>query len=193
MGFEILVFQVLQGVQGAAVSPHQLRAAVAEYLVAHHVFQSLDHRVVAHGSSLHHDMFPNLGIPDFEYLVEAVLDHRVGQAGGDVRYVRPFAQGLLDFGIHEDRAAGSQVAGRLGQDGFLGELGGGEAQGVGKGLDERAAARRAGFVQLDPVQDPVLDEHGFHVLASDIEDEIHFRAYLLGGRVMRQRFHHRQV
>ena len=78
MGFEIIVFQVFQGVQGAAVSPHQLRAAVAEYLVTHHVFQSLDHRVVAHGSPLHHDMFANLGIPDFEYLVEAVLDHRVG-------------------------------------------------------------------------------------------------------------------
>ena len=100
---------------------------------------------------------------------------------------------MLDFGIHEDRAAGSQVAGRLGQDGFLGELGSGEAQRVGKGLDERAAARRTGFVQLDPVQDPVLDEHGFHVLTSDIEDEINFRAYLLGCRVMRQRFHHRQV
>ena len=114
VGIEILVFQVFQSVQGAAVSSHQLRAAIAEYLVAHHVFQCLDHRVVAHGSPLHHDMFANLGIPDFEYLVEAVLDHRVSQAGGDVSYVRPFAQGLLDLGVHEDRAAGSQVAGSFG-------------------------------------------------------------------------------
>jgi hypothetical protein len=63
--------------------------------------------------------------------------------------------------------------GMLAADGRLGELLHGHAHGVGEVGDERAAARRAGLVEHDVLDDAILDLEALHVLPADVEDEVH--------------------
>ena len=128
-------------------------------------------------------------IGDLEHLVQGVLDHRVSQPGGDIADLGAFAQGLLDARVHKDRAARAQVVGRLRAAGQRGEIGDVVAHIAGKSFDEGAAAGGAGFIDLDVLDLPVLDEDGLHILPADIQDEGDLRVEGLGGAEMRQGLH----
>ncbi len=57
-----------------------------------------------------------------------------------------------------------------------------------KGLNERAAAGRAGFVELDAVNGVVLDLYAFHVLSADVQDAVYVRLKKGRGIIVRHCF-----
>ena len=63
------------------------------------------------------------------------------------------------------------------------------AQGLGEGLQKAAAARGAGFVEEDVADGTVLDLEALHVLAADVDDEVHIGHEVLGGGEVGHRLH----
>lgn len=130
------------GVQCASVGPHQFRHVAARYFRTGEQFQRPYDRIVAHGTSLHHyPVAQFFAFLQFQNLVEAVLDHRIGEPGCDIGHRSPFAEYLFHFGVHEDRTARAQVARPLGEACLRREIGDRIPQRVGECLDEGAAAR----------------------------------------------------
>ncbi len=130
------------GVQCASVGPHQFRHVAARYFRTGEQFQRPYDRIVAHGTSLHHyPVAQFFAFLQFQNLVEAVLDHRIGEPGCDIGHRSPFAEYLFHFGVHEDRTARAQVARPLGKACLRREIGDRIPQRVGECLDEGAAAR----------------------------------------------------
>ncbi|GFI51001.1 hypothetical protein IMSAGC020_02211 [Lachnospiraceae bacterium] len=62
-------------------------------------------------------------------------------------------------------------------------------QRLGKGLDEGAAARRAGFVEQYVVNGLVLDLDALHVLAADVQDTVHIRLKIGCGIIVGDRLY----
>ena len=75
---------------------------------------------------------------------------------------------LFYFGIHENRTACPKIDGVFGKQGGLCEIFHRIIQRFCEGLDKRAAARGAGFIQLDAVHSLIFDFDAFHVLAADV-------------------------
>ena len=114
----------------------------------------------------------SLGSRSLDDLEQRVFDDGIGQAGGDVTHRRAFLLRLLHAGVHEHRAAASQVDRVLGADGLLGERAHVHVHGHREALDEAAATRRARLVQHDVLDDAVAHAQALHVLAADVQDEL---------------------
>ena len=161
------------------------RAHVAGDVGAHgfHLRQLLEraqHGIVQKRAALHDHFRANVvRVADFDHLEQGVLDDGDGQARGDVAHGGAFLLSLLHAAVHEHGAAAAQIDGALGLDGSLSELGHAQVEARGEALDEAAAARAARFVQHDVVDHAVLHAQALHVLAADIEDELHARQHLL--------------
>ena len=178
------------GIQGATEGSHQLGDVAPDDLRTCQQLERTDHRVVAHGSTLHHDVPSQLrNVLQFQYLVETVLHDRIGQTGSDVVYRRPFAEHLLHLGVHEHGTPRTQVARTGGTAGRRSEVVRRIAQSIGKRLDERAAPRRTGFVDFDAVDDAVVHKDGLHVLAANVEDEGDIPVQVVGSHVMGNGLH----
>ena len=77
-----------------------------------------------------------LHLQDFE---EAVFDDGYGEASGDVTWVGVLAESFFDFGVHEDCAAGAEVARASGAACHFGEVGELDVHHSGEALEEGAA------------------------------------------------------
>ena len=112
-------------------------------------------RGVAHeGATLHHHVLADLiVVAQLDDLEQRVLDHRVGEARGDVADGGTLLLGLLHARVHEHGAAAAQVDGVLALHGSGGKLLDGHAHGVREVRDEAAAARGARLVQADVLDD----------------------------------------
>src|SRR5699024_7722040 len=64
---------------------------------------------------------------------------------------------------------------------------------LGEGLQEGPAAGGAGFVQKDVADGAVLDLEALHVLAADVDDEVHVGHKVLGGGKVGHRLHQAPV
>ena len=138
---------VVPGDQGRAESAHDAGDVRADRLAAGDLFKASQDRVVVEGAALHHDLASQLGgVGHLDDLEQRVLDDGIGKAGGNVGNLGPFLLRLLHLGIHENRAAGSQIDGMLCEQGRLREILHAVIQGLRKGLDEGAAAGGAGLV-----------------------------------------------
>ena len=126
-------------------------------------------------------------------LVEGVLHHADGEAGGDVLDAGAVLLGLLDAGVHEDGAAAAKVHGTVREEAQFREILHLIAQGVGEGLQEAAAAGGAGLVQEDVADGPLADLEALHVLAADVDDEVHLGEEVAGGGEVGHRLHHAVV
>ena len=163
-----------QAVQSSAVSAHQAGDIRPDDLHAHLLFKGAEHGFIIEGTALHHDLaaqFFRAGSAD--HLVQRVLDHADGQACGDVFDRSAVLLGLLHGGVHKDGATGAEVHRVLGKEAHLGKVRDGVAQGLGKGLDEGAAAGGAGLVEQNRIDRPVADLEALHVLPADVDDEVH--------------------
>ena len=89
---------------------------------------------------------------------------------------------------HEYRAAGTEVDGTLGQEGCLRKFLNGHLQRFCKGVEEGAAARRAGFVEQDVFDVAVFDAAALHILSADVEKKIDVRAKRGCGLIVGNRF-----
>ena len=140
-------FRPAPGKQGTAVGSHDFRDVAPVDSGAGQQFEGPDHRIILHGASLEDDVVPQvMGVLELQHLVQAVLDHGIGQTGGNVPDGDPFPEALFYLGVHEHRAPGTQVAGFLGFTGQFGKVADGIVQPLGEGFQESAAAGGAGFV-----------------------------------------------
>ena len=126
-----------------------------------------------------------LGVAQLNDLEQGILDDGIGQAGRDVAHRGAFLLRLLDARVHKDRAAATQVDGGLGMDSGIGERAHVHVHRDGKTLDKAAAARRAGLVEHDVLDDAVLDAQALHVLAADVQNELDARQERLGAAQVR--------
>ena len=111
-----------------------------------------------------------VGVLELDDLVQGVAHHRVRQARADLPHGGRLALSLLDRRVHEHRTAAAQVHRALGVQRGLGELTDLQAHRPGEGLQEGAAAGRAGLVDADGVDGVALDAQVLHVLAADVDD-----------------------
>ena len=155
-----------------------IRAHVAGDVGAHGIhacelFEGAKDRVVQERAALHDDMLANVvRVADLDNLEQRVLDDGNSQAGGDVANRGTFLLSLLDAAVHEYSAATAQVNGIFGRIGGFCEVGNLKVQAACEAFDEAAAARRAGFVQHDVVDDAVFDAQTLHVLAANVQNEL---------------------
>jgi len=174
--------------EGRAVGAHVSGNVGAHRVDAGELLEGTQHRVVQERAALHDDVVADVvRVADLDYLEQRVLDDGDGKARGDVADGGAFLLGLLHTAVHEHGAAAAQVDGTLGLDGRLRELRNVQAEAAREALDEAAAARAAGLVEHDVVDNAVLDAQAFHVLAADIEDELDVREHLAGTAQMGDR------
>ena len=100
---------------------------------------------------------------------------------------------LLDLRVHKDRTPGTQVCRFLGPDSFFLELLDVQADGSRKSGEEGPAAGGTGLIELDGVDDPVPDVHSLHILAPDVQDEVHIGVEIAGRPVVGDGLHLAQV
>ena len=174
-----------QGVKGTTEGAHQFRAVAPGDFTAGQKFNGTHHGIVAHGAALDHNVLAQNGsVFQFEHFVQAVFDHGIGEPCGNVVDCGAFPQHLLDFGVHEYRAAGAQITGCLGMACRLGKFMDTVSQRLGEGFHERPAAGGAGFIDFNPVNDLPVDENGFHVLPANVQDERDVLVQLAGCEVV---------
>ena len=178
------------GGESRAKGPHEPGDGGPGHVPAQFLLEGTEHGVVEEGAPLDHDVSAQVvGAGGADDLVDGVFDDGDGQAGRDILHRGAVLLGLLHRGVHEHGAAGAQVHRVLGQQAQLGELGDLVAQGLGKGLDEGAAARGAGLVEHDGIHRAVADLKALHVLAADVDDEVHVGVEVGGGLVVGHGLH----
>ena len=181
----------LYGVEGGAVGPHQTGDVGAHHLHPQFLLKGTEDGVIIKGTPLDHDVPPQFrGVGGPDHLVKGVFHHADGQPGGDILHAGPVLLGLLDAGVHKDGAAAAQVHRVLGKQAQVGKVLDGVAQRLGKGLQKAAAAGGTCLVEEDVVDGPVFDLEALHVLAADVDDEVHVGHELFGGGEVGHRLHH---
>ena len=94
------------------VSAHKASDIRANNLAAGQQLECAKNRIVKESSALNNDSLAQIrGILQLDDLIQGVTHDRVGQAGTDIAHICAFFLRLLDRGIHEDRAARSQIHG----------------------------------------------------------------------------------
>ena len=126
-----------------------------------------------------------LGVAQLNDLEQGVLDDGIGQAGRDVAHRGAFLLRLLDARVHKDRAAAAQINRGLGMDGSVGKCAHVHVHRHGEALDKAAAARRAGLVEHDVLDDAVLHAQALHVLAANVQNELDAGQERLGAAQVR--------
>ena len=162
--------------KGAAVGTHQFRHVASCHFGMGEQLKRSYHRIVSHRTSLYNDFASKILITmQFQYLIKTVLDDRVRDSGRNISYRSTLSEHLFHLRVHEDGAAGSEVAGSLRLAGELGKIAYRITHVVGKGLDECSAARTARLVEFHAHHSPFLNEDSLHVLSADVEDKADIR------------------
>ncbi len=180
----------MPGEQGRAVRAHQPGNVRAVDFVPEQVFHDPEQGVIEKGSALHQNPLAKFGrIPQAKHLVQGVARHGIAQAGGDIPDIGPFLLRLLDLGVHEHRAARSEIRRTFGEEGQSHEAIHVQPETSGKGFKKGPAARRAGFIQRHAGDDAVVGLEAFHVLPADINDVGAVRHEGAGRFQVRHGFH----
>ena len=125
------------------------------------------------------------GIGNFDDLKQCVLDDRVSETGRDIGDGCALLLRLFDVRVHEDRTAGAEVHGILCKECLFCKVLHGVAERLCEGLDEGAAARRAGLVQLHGVNGVILDADALHILTAYVKNTVHVGLKKGSGIVVR--------
>ena len=173
---------------GRAIRAHDACDVGTDDVAVQEFFHAAQHGIVVERAALHDDMVAERAhVLELHDLEQCILDDGERDARRDVSDLRALFLRLLDFRIHEDRAARAEVDRRFRADGQLCKLGRRHVQALGEVLDERAAARRARLVERDVADAAVLDEEALHVLPADVEHKRDLGAEFLRGTQMRKR------
>ncbi len=122
-GSLITVLIVFSGDQGGAESAHDTGDIGSYGLTARYFLEASQHRVIVKGTALHDDIAAQFrGVGYLDHFEQCVLDHGIGQAGGDIGDGSPLFLGLFYFGIHEHGTAGAKVDGMFGKKGRSGKI-----------------------------------------------------------------------
>ena len=167
---------ICRRMKGTAVGTHQFRHVASCHFGMGEQLKCSYHRIVSHRTTLHNDFASKVLITmEFQYLIQTVLDDRIRDSGRNISYRCALSEHLLHLRVHENGAAGSQVAGSLRLAGELGKIAYRITHVVGKGLDECSAARTARLVEFHAHHSPFLHEDSLHVLSADVQDKTHVR------------------
>ena len=159
------------GRQGRTECAHEPRDVRAHNLAPSLQFECAQHRVVEEGAALdHRELAEFVRVLELDDLVERVAHHGVRQAGGNVGHVRTLLLRLLDRGIHEHRAARSEVDRRRRFCCGLRERVDVRIHAGREGLKEGSAPRGARLVDRNRINHAVLDLQVLHVLTADVDD-----------------------
>lgn len=189
-GGSVVFIAGVPGDEGNSVGAHQAGHIGPDNMAVQQLFQCAEHGVIIEGAALNDDFCTQLGgIAETDDLVKGVLDDGIGKACRDICHGNPVFLGLADTGIHEDRAAGAEIGRMFGRKGDAGEFPDVHAQGMGKGIEEGAAAGGAGFVQQDIIHGTVLDAAAFHVLSADVQNGGYIGKEMTGASVVGHGFH----
>ena len=165
--------RAVTGEKRRAVGAHAAGDIGADDLAASEQLEGAQGGVAHEGAALDHAVLANLvKVAQLDDLEEGVLDHGVREARGHVANGRTLLLRLLDAGVHEDGAAATQVNGGLCGHGDLRKVLDAHVHGLGKALDKRAAARGAGLVEHDVLDDATAHLEALHVLAANVENEL---------------------
>ena len=176
----------IAGEQGRTVGAHAAGDVGTHGMNAGELLKRAQRGIGHKGAALDDHLAADLlGVAQLNDLEQGILDDGIGQAGRDVAHRGAFLLRLLDARIHKDRAAAAQVDGGLGMDGGIGERAHVHVHRHGETLDKAAAARRAGLVEHDVLDDAVLDAQALHVLAADVQDKLDAGQECLGAAQVR--------
>ena len=190
-GQQCALFQVqIPGGQGGAEGAHDPGDGGPGDVPAQLLLEGTQHGIVEEGTTLDHDVLSQLvGVGGPDDLVDGVLHDGGGQAGGDICHGGAVLLGLFYAGVHKHSAAGTQIHRLFGEQTQLGKIRDVIAQGLCEGLDKGAAAGGAGLVQQDGVHRPIADLEALHILAADVDDEVHIGLEVSGGLVVGHGLH----
>ena len=143
--------------QSRTKSTHQTGNVRASSIHTGDFLKGPENCLVVKGAALNNDMLAQiLGICKLDDLVERVFDDGVGKTCRNVGNRGSFFLGLLDVGVHEYCATGTQVNGSFCKQGFLCKALSGVTQAGCEVFYEGAAAGTTGFVQHDGIHSSVL-------------------------------------
>ena len=176
--------------EGNPVSSHEACHIGTDHMAVQKFFESPEDRIIIERTALDDHLISKVRrLAETDDFIEGIFDDGVGKAGRNIGHGNAVFLGFPDTGIHENRAAGSQV---YGVGGFQGNLREGldiHAQGLGKGIQEGAAARRAGFIQKDFIHGSIFDAAAFHILSADIQNGGYVGKEMLRPAIMSHGFH----
>ena len=163
----------IAGEQGRTVGAHAAGDVGTHGMNAGELLKRAQRGVGHKGAALNDHLAADLlGIAQLNNLEQGILNDGIGKTGRDIAHRGAFLLRLLDTRVHEDRAAAAQVDRGLGMDGGIGERAHVHVHRDGEALDKAAAARRAGLVEHDVLDDAVLDAQALHVLAANVQNEL---------------------
>ena len=176
----------IAGEQGRTIGAHAAGDVGAHSMNAGELLKRTQRGVGHKGAALDDHLAADLlGVAQLNDLEQGVLDDGIGQAGRDVAHRGAFLLCLLDARVHKDRAAAAQVDRGLGMDGGVGERAHVHVHRHGETLDKAAAARRAGLVEHDVLDNAVLDAQALHVLAANVQNKLDAGQERLGAAQVR--------
>ena len=176
----------IAGEQGRTVGAHAAGDVGTHGMNAGELLKRAQRGVGHKGAALDDHLAADLlGVAQLNDLEQGILDDGIRQAGRDVAHRGAFLLRLLDARVHKDRAAAAQVDGGLGMDGGIGKRAHVHVHRHGETLDKAAAARRAGLVEHDVLDDAVLDAQALHVLAADVQNKLDAGQECLGAAQVR--------
>ena len=176
----------IAGEQGRAVGAHAAGDVGTHGMNAGELLKRAQRGIGHKGAALDDHLAADLlGVAQLNDLEQGILDDGIGQAGRDVAHRGAFLLRLLDARVHKDRAAAAQVDGGLGMDGGIGKRTHVHVHRHGKTLDKAAAARRAGLVEHDVLDNAVLHAQALHVLAANVQNELDAGQECLGAAQVR--------
>ena len=176
----------IAGEQGRTIGAHAAGDVGTHGMNAGELLKRAQRGIGHKGAALNDHLAADLlGVAQLNDLEQGVLDDGIGQAGRNVAHRGAFLLRLLDARVHKDRAATAQVDRGLGMDGGVGERAHVHVHRDGEALDKATATRRAGLVEHDVLDNAVLDAQALHVLAADVQNELHAGQECLGATQVR--------
>ncbi len=183
LSLNLLLFN---GVEGRAVGTHEFRGIGCPDLFAREDFKGAENGLILESATLRHNGITKaVEVLHLENLEEAVLNDRYSETSGNITRVSVLPQSLLDLRVHEDRAAGAEVARAAGTASHLGKVTELDVHHARKALKERAATRRAALIELNVGDSTIADEDGLDVLSTDVENERYGWIDIMRGTEMR--------
>ena len=179
--------------QGRAVCPHEPGDVGTEHLPLQQPLHDPQQGVVHEGTALHqHPVAQLVGAAQPQHLVQGIAYHGIAQARRDVPDLRPFLLGLLDLGIHEDRAARPQIHRMPGKERRPHEFLHAQIEALGERLQKGPASGRTGFIEGHARDATVPGLEALHVLPADVDDVGRLRHEAAGGLEVGDGLHFRQ-
>jgi len=178
-----------KGRQGSAVRPHKPGRHRTVYMMPQGTLHGAEQGIIEERSALHHHMLSQfVHIFYAQDFVQSITHHGIAQARGNIGGLHALFLRLSDLGIHEHRAARSQISRMFGIKGGPHKCVHVHAEADGKAFKKSSAAGGTGFVEAHTGNDAVFCLEALHVLPADVNDIADFRNNAVSGLEVRQSF-----